>query len=528
MVETSSNTRTVRVTWNTVLGASYYRLYRDGDVVSSYTIGNTYTDTNVPYGEHTYRVVAVDGNGFVSVASDIWNGNIAGPTPKPIGLACSIAGNNVELSWNTPSNGEDYIAHHPQSVSGGDIQSMGTEDFDWLERFMHSEMNAHYNKHIDKIGVYVQNSNVVHDLTIYRGDFSYRLMGASEIAHYQFVPSESGWYYLTLANTIPIPSNEDIWIEMKTQGSANSASYASVGGQLPVSFVNVEFGDFYCLYNLSAGLHWLIDLHVVYANSFTYNVYRNNGQNTVCIAENIENQYYVDNDVPYGNYVYYVTTNYLNGESAQSNIQNVDFSANYTITLNTSPTVGGSVSGGGTYPAGSMVTLTATAASGYYFNGWMENGAIITNATTYMFTATADRDLTATFVSIGSGIGSVVTNADGSQGVLFHIDPSGVGWMVAMDDASEGCQWGPSTNVQLLPDRACDGLVALEDLSGFRNTGLIRTELGTGNDYAASQVDFDHGWYLPSAGQLRKLYSALPFVDSVLYQHGGNTISEDT
>ena len=200
----------------------------------------------------------------------------------------------------------------------------------------------------------------------------------------------------------------------------------------------------------------------------------------------------------------------------------------YTITLNASPTSGGTFSGDGTYPAGSVVTVSAHANSGHRFNGWVENGVVVATSNNYMFNANADRNLTATFVSTQSGIGSVVTNADGSQGVLYHFDASGVGWMVAMDEASESCTWGPTTNVQLLPDRTCDNVVALEDLSGFRNTGLIRTELGTENDYAASQVDFDHGWYLPSAGQLRKLYSALPFIDSVLYQHGGSTISEDT
>ena len=203
---------------------------------------------------------------------------------------------------------------------------------------------------------------------------------------------------------------------------------------------------------------------------------------------------------------------------------------NYTVNLLPVPFVSsGTVSGGGEYPANTSVTVTATPIGNHHFMGWVENGTLVSTDPVYTFTLTGDRSLLAIFGNGAQmGIGSVVTNADGSQGVIFHIDPSGVGWMVAMDDASEGCTWGPTTNVQLLPDRACDGLVALEDVSGFRNTGLIRTELGTENDYAASQVDFDHGWYLPSAGQLRKLYAALPFVDSVLYQHGGSTISEET
>ncbi|MCR5039537.1 MAG: C10 family peptidase [Bacteroidales bacterium] len=202
----------------------------------------------------------------------------------------------------------------------------------------------------------------------------------------------------------------------------------------------------------------------------------------------------------------------------------------YTVSLSPLPfTSSGTVSGAGSYPANTSVTVTATPASGHQFRGWVENNAVVSNNPNYTFTIHNDRNLFAVFgTESQSGIGSVVTNADGSKGVLFHIDPSGVGWMVALDDASTGCPWGPSSNVQLLPDRTCENLVALEDLSGFRNTGLIRTELGTNNNYAASQVDFEHGWYLPSAGQLRKLYSALPFVDSVLYRQGGTTLSEDT
>lgn len=202
----------------------------------------------------------------------------------------------------------------------------------------------------------------------------------------------------------------------------------------------------------------------------------------------------------------------------------------YTVNLSQVPfTSSGTVSGAGSYPANTSVTVTATPASGHQFRGWVENNAVVSNNPNYTFTIHNDRNLFAVFgTESQSGIGSVVTNADGSKGVLFHIDPSGVGWMVALDDASTGCPWGPSSNVQLLPDRTCENLVALEDLSGFRNTGLIRTELGTNNNYAASQVDFEHGWYLPSAGQLRKLYSALPFVDSVLYRQGGTTLSEDT
>ena len=204
-------------------------------------------------------------------------------------------------------------------------------------------------------------------------------------------------------------------------------------------------------------------------------------------------------------------------------------SRNYTVNVISVPfSYSGTVSGSGTYPANTSVTVMATPAANHQFRGWVENGALVCRDPVYTFTLQSDRNLQAFFGSGSqSGIGSVVTNADGTKGVLFHFEPSGIGWMVAMDDVSEGCQWGPETNIDALPDYLCNDMFALNDLSGFSNTGVIRAAIGTDNDYAASQVDFDHGWYLPSAGQLRKLYAALPFVDSMLYYHGGTTLSED-
>lgn len=69
----------------------------------------------------------------------------------------------------------------------------------------------------------------------------------------------------------------------------------------------------------------------------------------------------------------------------------------YFITLSASPTNGGSVSGGGTYNANSAVSVTATAAAGYTFSRWTEDGGQVSANATYPFTATASRNLVAVF-----------------------------------------------------------------------------------------------------------------------------------
>jgi hypothetical protein len=70
----------------------------------------------------------------------------------------------------------------------------------------------------------------------------------------------------------------------------------------------------------------------------------------------------------------------------------------YTIALTASPSNMGSVSGGGTYPQGTSVTVSATPASKiYHFVNWTEGKTIVSTDANYTFTATADRNLVANF-----------------------------------------------------------------------------------------------------------------------------------
>ena len=344
-----------------------------------------------------------------------------------------------------------------------------------------------------------------------------------------FTPTFEGWIQVWIDDEVDVDYSQDLYVGLRLED--NGGQYAAYQTLLTTSTESFlwEGGESYVyLRKIGANQHWLITLSVQYPN-FTYNVYRNDGHRTTCIAHNLETPNYTDTNVPTGFYTYYVTANYYGGESEPSNEQTVSI-GNYTVITSCSPIAGGSISGNqGSYPAGGMVTLTASANTGYAFNGWMESGQVVCNSPTYTFQAMGNRNLVASFRDAQFDIGNVVTNPDGSQGVVFHLNPNGTeGWMVALNDASEGCAWGEATNVLALQEVPFNSPLALEDLSGYRNTGILRTLQGAESEYAAATVDYDNGWYLPSSGQLRKLYSALPFIEEAITAAGGTTLTEGT
>lgn len=134
-------------------------------------------------------------------------------------------------------------------------------------------------------------------------------------------------------------------------------------------------------------------------------------------------------------------------------------------------------------------------------------------------------------------IGDVITNDDGSQGVVFYINPERTGgWMVALNDETSGnnntFKWGKkNTDVSSIPsispiENDYYTVQILNTMPGNAQTQNIRN-VQTDHTVAAWMVDFAHGWYLPSARELQYLYSSLAVVDSALYKAGGACMSDD-
>jgi exo-beta-1,3-glucanase (GH17 family) len=98
--------------------------------------------------------------------------------------------------------------------------------------------------------------------------------------------------------------------------------------------------------------------------------------------------------------------------------------ATYIITLSASPAAGGTVSGGGSFAAGSSRTVTATAASGYTFANWTENGNVVSTSASYTFTLNANRSLVANFTVNPVTRTLTIASANPASGVSITVSPN--------------------------------------------------------------------------------------------------------
>ena len=110
-----------------------------------------------------------------------------------------------------------------------------------------------------------------------------------------------------------------------------------------------------------------------------------------------------------------------------------------------------------------------------------------------------------------------------AMGVVFYVDDSGQhGWAVSLQDEPAACIWGLllSLDIPTLTNYT-SAFSTMGDLDGYQNTAGIRAS-GTAAQYpAVYQIDFDHGWYLPAAAQLYRLYATLGIVNNAIQTVGG-------
>lgn len=127
------------------------------------------------------------------------------------------------------------------------------------------------------------------------------------------------------------------------------------------------------------------------------------------------------------------------------------------------------------------------------------------------------------------------------MGVVFYVDNTKQhGWAVALKEFSS-VRWGPHSSYnQYSSSDDVPGITnytnardAIGDENGLANTNAIRTKYGSNFSNCQAAYNcyyYNHstgtagsthlGWYLPAAGQLRKLFSELPTINATLTRLG--------
>ena len=107
----------------------------------------------------------------------------------------------------------------------------------------------------------------------------------------------------------------------------------------------------------------------------------------------------------------------------------------------------------------------------------------------------------------------------GAIGVVFYVDETGHhGWVLHPDIQAEGIQWSYECDLPWGLTGWQSIREAIYDLEGYDNTGFLRA--ASQNDHSrypgAWAVDYEHGWYWPSIGQLNILYGSAPIINNSL------------
>jgi fibronectin type 3 domain-containing protein len=124
---TASGT-SVELSWNSVNGATIYRVYRGNSESGSYTplnesvSGTSYIDSGLSAGTYYYKVSAASSAGdspqSSAVSATVGGGGLSAPT----GLNAAASGTSVELSWNSVNGAEVYKVYRGNSESGSYTQ----------------------------------------------------------------------------------------------------------------------------------------------------------------------------------------------------------------------------------------------------------------------------------------------------------------------------------------------------------------------------------------------------------------------
>jgi uncharacterized repeat protein (TIGR02543 family) len=196
---------------------------------------------------------------------------------------------------------------------------------------------------------------------------------------------------------------------------------------------------------------------------------------------------------------------------------------NYTLSVSASPAAGGSVAlspAGGTYAAGTVVTLTATANSGYTFSGW--SGAASGTAATTTVTVNSNLSATAAFTASSGG---------GTSTLRIEDDATSATGLCSYDGSRSSNSGANNGFVINLSNSSAKGITWKVNAAAAGSYTLVWRYKNSGTQAATSAKLLVNGATINSALAFPKTSSSTTFTTTtatVNLLSGGNTIRIET
>lgn len=382
------NGNDVQLRWNAASGASYYKVYRDGELIAGHVTGLTYTDTSVAFGRHGYFVRGVTSSGDRSRRSNVAEAVMAIQVSTPTGLFAFVGDNAVNLFWSNPVSELGHLLYMNYGHENDSYGYGGESPTYWAQRYPVSMISQYEGLGVDLVEGYFK----------YPGQYTAYLCkgnhaGITEMITQQtFTVTEEGTQSLYLEEPFLLDCSKDLWVVMSAPASIPyPVVYCNYNGAglADACYISPDFSSWESM--ASDHVCWRLSVEVSDC-PYIHKIYRNG----MVIADDVHGYYYIDDNLSAGTQCYQLKA-YFNGvESSLSEV--------CTITLvNVSVRVSGAgtVEGAGFYEDGQYATLKAIPNPGESFLGWKENGVTVNNNLEYTFYAYESRQLEACFTGVG-------------------------------------------------------------------------------------------------------------------------------
>lgn len=324
-IHASVNGQAVNVSWSSVNTAACYKLYRDGDLINGHITGVSYTESDVPFGLHTYYVKSVKMDGTMSLKSNTVDIDVSFSGPQPTNLQALVNGREVSLSWQT-ENPESAILQYGTGncIGGVGTNTEGTRT-SWAQRFPVSMLQEYSGMAIEKVDFYVRTGKYG-EYTV--GIYKEVEMDEIELVYQQtYYATAAGWQEIVFPSPVTIDYTHDLWVVF------SSCVYKPAS----ICFMSNHYDALLYSYDQSGILYWnhraedwswMMKTYLT-DGTYTYNLYRNGD----AVATNLTDNTYTDSNLPDGIYDYHVTNNYFGGESDPSNVVSVQIGTPVTQTI---------------------------------------------------------------------------------------------------------------------------------------------------------------------------------------------------